>query len=205
MSTEQSDKPLGWEYLTFIQVLKDGLAGYHNAYQDFLAGKVDIAGDEIADTTGADVKARMEVSGYYVQKIEKLMTPENVTRAFGGAGEPGNEEAIRQLGSGIVSVFGELLQWGRDVRACRVPAGWGPLYAALANYVVAPLAEITAFAADFEHRATTILDDVAAGRPPSTSLTLTLKITVADENVRAFNEAFATLRPPAKKKGWFRR
>jgi hypothetical protein len=207
MSENTSSKPVGWEYLTFIQVLNEGLAGYNAAYQDFLAGKVDIAGDTVTDTTGQDVKARMEVNSYYVEKIPKLMTPENVTRAFGAAGEQGNEEAIRQLASGIVSVFGELLQWGRDVRACQVPAGWGPLYSALANYVVAPLAEIRAFAADFESRATTILADVAAGRPPSTTLSVTLKITVGDEQVRAFNAALAPLLPksPPKKKGLFRR
>ena len=201
-----TEKPLGWEYTTFIEALNSGLQGLAAPYADFLAGKVDLAGDTVTDTSGADAQARMEVSGYYVSKIEKVFTPENVTKAFGAAGEPGNEEAIRQLASGIVSVFGELLQWGRDVRACKVPTGWQDLYRALANYVVTPLAEITAFAKDFEDHATTIISDVSAGRPPSTTLSLSLKITVGDEYVNAYNRAFATLKPATvKKKSWFRR
>lgn len=197
-------KPTGWEFLTFIAQVQEGLKGYDSAYHDFLNGVVDLGGDQVTDTTGQDIRARMEVSGFLVEKVSKLLNPEIVTKAFGAPGESGDETTIHQFASGFVAGFGQLLQWGRDTRAVIAPQGWQPVYAAIANYVLEPLAEIHRFADDFEHRAKTIVTDIEAGRPPSTDMQLTLKITIGDEQVAEFNRAFAAIQPP-KKRGLFRR
>ncbi len=213
MSDEPSDNRSltgqpGSEFTLFANEVNSGLARFDNAYRDFLAGHVDVAGSIVNDPVN-DLVQRIAVSRAIIGRIDRIFIPEATARALGSPGQPGNPESARELADSIVTVFSTLLQWGRDARSAVVDPQWQTIYAALANFARQPLLQIRSFADDIAAKAEALRAELGAGRAPSTTMAITLEIAVGAGEMAALSAAIAVAevvaRPSRKRARRFRR
>ncbi len=198
-----------WPYELFATTLQQGLDAQETAYNEFLAGRPGLVGEEPADPQRDQVE-RMNASEANVSRINTLFTPERVTAAFGRPevdgqpGVPSNETKIIELAATLVSIYDGILEWSRQTLACQVPPPYNELYPAVANFSRGPLRQIQEFSTLFATTTEKIKKDLLAGRTPSTQLTLSLSISIDDADLQHFNSTIDRLKPP-KKRSFFRR
>ena len=198
-----------WPYELFAQTLQAGIDAQRVAYNEFLAGRPGLVGDQPADPQ-SDQRERMKASSRNEGRLDTLFTPEGVTAAFGRPevnGEPGvpsNETKIIELASTLVSIYDEILDSARQTLACQVPPPYNEIYPAIANFSRGPLREIQEFSTLFATTTETIKKDLLAGKTPSVQLTLSLSISIDDADMTHFNSIMDRL-TPTKKRGFFRR
>jgi hypothetical protein len=196
-----------WAQELFATQLLAALAGQAVAYQNFCNGDVEFGGQEITEPPADDCSARMEALTGIVTRVNELLTPATVTAAFGADGYSGDETAVRLFASSLAGVFTDALQWGRSTRAVIAPPKWDGVYVALSNFARDPLAAISDFANDFDQRVRTIAADLAAGRTPSTTLSLTLHVGLSDDALATYHAALDQVGPAAAptRRRWFSR
>jgi hypothetical protein len=198
-----------WPYELFAQTLQAGIDAQRVAYNEFLAGRPGLVGDQPADPQ-SDQSERMEASSRNVGRIDTLFTPDGVMAAFGRPevnGEPGvpsNETKIIELASTLVSIYDGILDSARQTLACQVPPPYNEIYPAIANFSRGPLREIQEFSTLFATTTEKIKKDLLAGKTPSVQLTLSLSISIDDADMTHFNSIMDRL-TPKKKRGFFRR
>jgi hypothetical protein len=195
-----------WAEELFAKQLSEALTAQQTAYDNFMKGDVEFAGDVVSDPP-TDAAQRMKEIGRHVDRINALLTSSTVSTAFGSDGYSGDQTAVRLFASTLAGIYTDILQWGRATRAAQVPDEWTPVYLALSRFAESPLNAIADFAKDFTQRVTTIANDLVQHRSPTTTLALTLTVGLPDSYMDAYNAALAQMKKPAtqKRRSWFSR
>ncbi len=190
-----------WPYTVFADQLRTELARHHDDRMAYDHGRG--TGASVVTDIAADARQRMALSESIVERLNQVLDGERVRLAFGDEHTPSSEEGIRALATDIIDIYADLASWGRMTLGCRVEERYSLLYRALANLVRSPLQSIEDFTEDVTERATTLDQELSAGQPPSVTFSLTLRLTIDDLDLAAYNEALREVTPQRRR--WFRR
>lgn len=180
----------GWEFTVFAEELSRGLASLRADYRDFLDERLESGGDAVGDPVN-DLVQRMAVSRAIIGRVDRILAPSAIAKAFGAPGQPGNDEEARRLARSIVTVFSTMLQWGREARRAIVDSQWRTIYSALANFARQPLQQMVDFADDIAAKAAAVKHDLESGRTPSTRVFITLELEVGAGDLAALSNEIA--------------
>jgi len=190
-----------WPYTVFAEQLRTELARHHDDRMAYDHGRG--TGSSVVTDIAADARQRMALSGTIVERLEQVLEASRVRNAFGDEHTPSDDANIRALATDIIGIYADLLSWGRMTLGCRVDDRYTLLYRALANLVRSPLQSIEDFSEDVTERATTLDHELSAGLAPSVSFSLTLRLTIDDLDLAAYNEALREVTP--RRRRWFQR
>ena len=141
------EKPRGWEYLLFGQVLKDEL-GHSKELRKDLSYGITLGtgrsfGENILELTGW-IKSQLDYIQRIVSNIEPII---NVAfqEAVGKPGEPGNERDIVYVAKRLGGVFRELINWSIEFKRVSVPSEWKTLLSNISTFSLSSIEDIEAF------------------------------------------------------------
>ncbi|MEV7042922.1 TIR domain-containing protein [Amycolatopsis sp. NPDC051061] len=113
-----SERPPGWEFLLYGGLLHRGIADLEDNYLDHVIefaahnGKV-IAGEDGLSWLGNKLTSVSTI----VANLDRVLSDDAQTAAFGKPGEAGDPERIIHLANRLTGIYEELLDWAAGIRA----------------------------------------------------------------------------------------
>jgi hypothetical protein len=189
----KKERPPAWEYLLFGAVLRRERDALDEKYRDHLMKYRRFSVGPLDEDQARELLQMIfgEITGI-VDNLNRLLTEETQTRAFGPPGEEGRIDEIEHLGSRLVDVYEEILDWSARVRGAAVPEQFEEVFAIASSYADGPIEQFRAFVDDFVGRLDEMPAKLAAGE--DVHLILELKIELIDGQMEAFNAAMTRLR-----------
>ena len=129
-----------------------------------------------------------------VSNVDRLFDPASIRWAFGPDGEAGDEEVIRHLADRTIRTYRGWIDWGRDLRATRVPTDLQSAYHLAADLMRQPVEEMRSFVVE-----TVAVVDSFADLPEDDEpieVTLSLVVTMDSEAESAFEDELESLNVP---------
>lgn len=133
-------RPPLWEYILFANRLYVDRKRRDSQWRDFRLGYTMNVGPVVEiGQLGTVLSERCSYASALVANIERIVAPSAQDEAFGLPGEPGDAELIEHMATRIMDLYGELLAWGSETRALRVPDEGKRAKEILASFVSQPV------------------------------------------------------------------
>jgi hypothetical protein len=188
--TSPEDHEAFWEYQYFATELAQGLADLQPSYLEYQGQVAGQPGLPVGDPP-TNLHWFSDELSKIVARVEVVLAPSNLEKAFGAPGMSGDEVAIRSAAADLCTIYSDLITWGLRVRGASVEAKWKPVYAALSQFASLPLHQLQDFSAVVSANVTRIVADVRAQKPTDEHLVLTLQVSIDPNAESAFQAAFA--------------
>ena len=117
-----------------------------------------------------------------------LFDPDVQKQAFGRPGEPGDEALIQALANRTMERYRELMAWGLDLRAARVPSDFRSVYQLAADMAAKPIEEIRGYVEDIVEAMDALPRRLGGQTTGPVEIVITLTLTMDDEAVQAFDD-----------------
>jgi len=171
------EKPKGWEYLLFAQVLGDEIAALHQKRLD-VELKISFGQayqiEELPDLTSW-ISAQLATMINTMSQIERAMN-DGFIRAVGEPGEPGNAQRIYHLAKRIADAYEQLLDWTLQFYRVSAPDPFMKAIEHVSMLSSNALSEIESFASSLYETLQAHINS-ASSHAPGTVLNLTLTLT----------------------------
>lgn len=165
-------RPMLWEYLLFGYYLRSGLTEHETKWRDYLLGYTLSVGPQITRAeTGAAVSERMSRAKPIIANLDRVLSDQAQTAAFGEPGEPGDPEMIKHLAQRLIQSYAGLLDWADEFRSLRFD-GETNLGDLGAEMVSQPIRAYRDFVEDFIVQIETALAQLATGHEGGIEMTL---------------------------------
>lgn len=185
------EKPTGWEYLLFAQVLSDKISSYSRKRLDAEFGIS--FGEPVMLEDVQDVSSWMSSRfGWMLSTINQIDRAINdgFVKAIGEPGQPGNIERIIHLATRIAEGYGELLDWKLQFLRVSCDDEFSLLIQLASNFSSNAITEIEEFSEKLYRDIESHLTQINSN-DESTVVTITLTLTMPDTT--AFNEEIARI------------
>ncbi|MFD9704171.1 toll/interleukin-1 receptor domain-containing protein [Lentzea sp. NPDC059081] len=159
-------RPPAWPYLLFAGILFQGVNALEPKFRDHVSGYAPRNG-AVLDVLSLDpFRHRHAMLAEITDSAERILSPEKRLRTFGEPGDTNNlnPDEVIHTAQRLVELYGELLDWARDVRGTTYLYDEVRRVASLqARYADGPVTAIRKLAADFLMLADTLVERVSAG------------------------------------------
>jgi len=183
-----SARPPGWEYILFGYALRLGLARTEVKWRDYHLGYTMEIGPAVAlSEVLSSFSDRMSRVSAIIGNLEKVISAQAQEAAFGLPGSPGDAALIEHMGSRLMMMYEQLLDWAQDIRALRLPTPAKSLPEMAVAFIAQPVGETRDFVEQYIHRLETGLAARAAGSEEPINLVMTLKFEIAPAISRAYS------------------
>ncbi len=177
------EKPKGWEYLLFAQILGDEIAALQQKRLDvelgIRFGQV-YRLEELVDITSW-ITDKFSAMTNSTSQIERAMN-DGLIRAVGEHGEPGDAQRIYHLAKRIADAYEQLLDWTLQFFRVSTPETFKPLFDATSKFSGNALKEIESFASSLFDTLQQHINNGPSYAPGTVvNITLTLTIPPGDE------------------------
>ncbi|PWK81887.1 TIR domain-containing protein [Lentzea atacamensis] len=187
------EKPRGWEYLLYVTVVSQGLAGLESKYREHFLRYAPRNG-AVEHGTGIDLIRDRNVLLSEIIKVavDTVFTGETQEAAFGAPGEAGDPERIVHLGELFVRTFDEILEWARGIHGTSYAHEQARIAARVqARFADQQLLAMHGVAQDLRQVADTLVERLTAGEP--INITVPLVFSVDPELEDEFRQALDRL------------
>ncbi|WP_328616408.1 TIR domain-containing protein [Amycolatopsis sp. NBC_00355] len=194
IATVLSERPPGWEFLLYGGLLLQGITALEEKYRDHVIEFASHNGKVINDSEGLPLlRTKLTSISTIISNVERVLSPEAQTAAFGKPGEEGDPERIEHLARRLTSIYGELLDWSADLRATGV-ANDALRHAVNveARFVDGPIRQVRALVEQYLSELDGLSARLHAGE--NVNLTFTLAITLDPVTSEEFDRALDAYR-----------
>lgn len=137
------EEPDGWEYLLYAGKLLVGMRDLEDEYRDHLIGYAPLTGEPLSAWASIErLQAAFPDALALVDPMHRLFAAETVQNAMGRLGEPGDADAIEHLANRTIAMYRSWMDWGKALRAARVPAEFQRAFHLAADFMRQPVEEM---------------------------------------------------------------
>ena len=177
LAVVRRERPDGWEYLLYAGVLFLGMRDLEGSYRDHRLRYAALTGDPLSEWDSIErLKAAFPDAMALSGSIDRFFAAESVERAFGRAGEPGDDEAIQHLAERTIAIYGSCMDWGRDLRSARVPTEFQPAFHLAADFMRLPVEQMREYIQKLVALADSLEELMRTGEPVQVTIILELSI-----------------------------
>lgn len=188
-------RPPAWEYLLFGASLLSGLHRTEEKWRDYVIGYVATPGPALADREVAHEVGDLMSRGQFVaSSIERVISPNAQEAAFGRPGEPGNVDLIEHMGSRLIGLYEQMLDWHAELRALRVSDRAQVVVSAAHATLSQPPQAVRDFAFRFVEQLEQRLRRRASGDEAPIIIVMELTLSVDDAAVKRLQRGLRHLR-----------
>lgn len=165
IATLLSERPPLWEYLLFAAVVRQGIDGLDDKYRDHVIEYASRKGVTLDDAEAARwLHDNMtEIQGI-VASFNRILATDAQEAAFGKPGESGDPDRILHLGTRLVKVYEEFLDWSATLRATGIHNDNIRRAAEIeARFTDQPIEALRSFAEDFTEQCDTLIERLDRG------------------------------------------
>ncbi len=137
------EKPVGWEYLFFGEILEQNLNRYIELKRDLIYGLS--LGSIIKITKLQDLLDYLSAKIDGLQRIidnMNILFKSAIPEAFGAPGEPGDEEKIIYVGERLGAVYESLVKWGLEFKILSIDEKWSGIVNTIAKMWELPITDL---------------------------------------------------------------
>lgn len=182
------ERPAGWEYHLYSQVLQDRIAGLADLKRDRELGVV--LGDH--EHVGPErilawAAAHQDEIGQKLEAVNTLFRQDVIEDSFGAPGEPGTPEKIVYMADRLAALYRETIEW--SLRCLRVSTDeeYKGLLALIAKEVDNVISEIEGFSNSLQAEMTDLLSNPPA-KDEVRHINLVLELTYPDGLLEEFDQ-----------------
>ena len=186
------EKPTGWEWLLFAQVLVDQISSYNNKRLDTDLGisfGEPIVLNKINNVTNW-VSSRFQWISSIVVQLSNAIN-DGFTKAVGEPGKPGDIERIIHLATRISDGYGQILDWKLQFLRVICDEEFDTLIKLASNFSTNAIKEIEDFTNNLYHTIEVLIEKIDSYEK-ETVIPITLTLTVPD--ISEFNNEISRLR-----------
>ncbi len=184
-----SVRPPSWEYLLFGYALQAGLERTEPKWRDYHLGYTMEIGPAIHNKDLAHAfDDRISRVGAITSNIVKVISLQAQENAFGPPGTPGDPELIEHMGSRLIMMYEQLLDWAHEIRSLRFEAGAERLPELAVAFVAQPIAETRKFVEDYIAQVEAGIAAYVSGAASPMNITMRLSFELPDAVRKAYEK-----------------
>lgn len=183
------ERPICWQYLLYIGLLKQGLAACEDKYRDHRLGYAPRNGRYIRpEQVQETIERNMSVLLGLVDSFERVLSADAQDAAFGRDGGPGDPDRIAHIARRLVSVYEEFMDHAADIRGSSVvSSAFRQVLDVQASMTDEPLERIRGLVAELVREGDTMVERVESGT--DVILNLVVKLETDDVQMERFSHA----------------
>jgi hypothetical protein len=184
-----SERPPGWEFLLYGGILHRGIAELEGKYRDHVIEFASHNGQVIAENDGLSwLGNKLTSVSRIVANLDRVLSDNAQTAAFGRPGESGDPERIIHLADRLTGIYGELLDWAAGIRSTGFEDD-AIQHVAIAEARLAdlPIQQLREFVGRYVHQMDGLTAKLLAGE--NVDLTFSVKIDMAPEALETHRRA----------------
>ncbi|GGR74813.1 hypothetical protein GCM10010252_11450 [Streptomyces aureoverticillatus] len=181
-------RPNLWEYLLYAGELHVGLEGLEAKFLDHTLGHR-ITGQVIADEAGAIDRLQTAFQDLEAVSadVERWMSQEAQTRAFGPPGTPGDPELITHIARRLLAAYESLMDWAVAMRSVRPPSTMVALFEVASRYSQASIEGFREFVTVLVGEVDQASDVLARQDGSTAHIDATYTMTISPEVIKQFD------------------